>query len=442
MGSREPPFFIWLEAHPALVDFIKIDTLDKRMALPRGVTFEQYRDRFHERTCADLSLFQEEKLETFPSTMTAITRALRDDRRLKLEKRSLYHIVSWLEYKIFRLRSKHYRSSMQLLEDLQSILQSDFIPPNYLLVVDIDAVKTAILTEPPRLTRVKHSFRERYMILKDSQRSCPTPDQQKQRINKLIDEALKRFDPEISFFPPIPLQHHFDRLLLLPNSCCYQKLHALIGSFQTAKPSEFMNGLVDVCESLAQMFEIKDPRSFSVIVTLLIRTVFDEVYPTIEMFKRDSGCPDLLRGVRGMTVRDLRPPPEYAPEMAEDDLPGLIFRMDPHFRKVIDQLEFIAFYTNPLDVIHQLHLALKDLERAIDAHRRPGVEVALMLPFDVTFPLFLGALAGAVIPEYWRVAEFTMKYAPSRKVLSGSFNFAVTQIQATIHHLNNPLDET
>jgi hypothetical protein len=200
-----------------------------------------------------------------------------------------------------------------------------------------------------------------------------------------------------------------------------------------------MNGLVDVSESLAQMFEIKDTRGFSVIVTLLIRTVFDEVYPTIEMFKRDRPYGDLLLRVRRMTARDLRPPPEYSPEMSDNDLPGVVFRADPHFRKVIDQLEFIAFYTNPLDVIHQLHLALKDLERAADAHMRAGVEVALMLPFDVTFPLLLCSLAGAVIPEYLRVAEFTMKYAPSGK-LCPSFDFALTKIRATIQHLTGPLD--
>jgi hypothetical protein len=200
-----------------------------------------------------------------------------------------------------------------------------------------------------------------------------------------------------------------------------------------------MNGLIHVSESLAQMFEIRDTASFSVIVTLLIRTVFDEVYPQIEMFQRDRPYPDILALLRDVTVRDLQPPMEYAPPMADDDLPGLVFRNDPHFRRVIDQLELIAFYTNPLDVIHQLHLALKCLERAADAHLREGVEVALMLPFDVTFGLLLCSLAGAVIPEYQRVAEFTIKYAPNGK-LCPAFEFALTKIRATMVHLSKLAD--
>jgi hypothetical protein len=291
-----------------------------------------------------------------------------------------------------------------------------------------------ILTEPPELARIKHSFLGLYKGLKDSQRTCPAPDQQKKRIKRLIGEALKTVDTEISFFPPSPVQPHFNRLLLLPNSCCYQKLHTLISSFQTTAPSDFMNGLIQVSESLAQMFEIRDTASFSVIVTLLIRTVFDEVYPQIEMFQKDRPYPDVLALLRNVTVRDLQPPLEYAPAMAEDDYPGLVFRNDNFFREVIDQLELIAFYTNPLDVIHQLHLALKKLEKAAHAHLREGVEVALMLPFDVTFGLLLCSLAGAVIPDYKRVAEFTIKYAPNGK-LCPAFDFALTKIRVTLVHL-------
>jgi hypothetical protein len=436
----EATFFIWLEAHPTLQQFIQIDTSSSCGSPSKHISFDLYREQVHERACLELTAFQQEKLVPFPPAITAITRPLRDDRRLKLEKRLLYHIVSWLEYKIFRLRTKHFRFSMQMLEDLFSILRSEFIPPNYLLIIDTEALKTTILTEPPRLARIKHSFLALYKDLKDSQRTCPTPEQQKKRIKCVINDALKTVDAEIAFFPPSPVQQHFDRLLLLPNCCCYQKLHGLIASFQTTAPAAFMNGLIDVAESLAQMFEIRDTASFSVIVTLLVRTVFDEVYPTIEMFKRERPYPDILAFLRTVTVVDLQPPLEYAPPMSDDDLPGLVFRRDSHFRKVIDQLELIAFYTNPLDVIHQFHLALKDLERAADAHLRKGVEVALMLPFDVTFGLLLCSLAGAVIPEYQRVAEFTIKYAPNGK-LCPAFEFALTKIRATIVHLGRLADE-
>jgi hypothetical protein len=441
MGTGlEAPFFIWLEAHPTLVQFIHIDTCDAHNSPSKGVPFGVYRQQVHERACLDLTSFQEEKLKPFPPAVTSITRPLRDDRRLKLEMRSLSHTVSWLEYKIFRLRTKHFRLSIQMLEDLLSILRSNFSPPTYLLVIDTDALKAMILTEPPELVRIKHSFLFLYKNLKDSQRSCPAPDQQKKRIKQLINEALKTVDAEIAFFPPSPVQQQFDRLLLLPNSCCYQKLHGLISSFQTTAPEDFMNGLIDVSESLAQMFEIRDTAQFAVIVTLLIRTVFDEVYPTIEMFQNDRSYPDVLKVLRQINVRELQPPLEYAPPMSDDDLPGLIFREDPQFRKVIDQLELLVFYTNPLDIIHQLHLALKDLERAADAHLREGVELALMLPFDVTFGLLLCSLAGAVIPEYQRVAEFTIKYAPNGK-LCPAFELALTKIRATMAHLAGMVEE-
>jgi hypothetical protein len=217
-------------------------------------------------------------------------------------------------------------------------------------------------------------------------------------------------------------------------------LNSLIVAFPTESPDDFMDGLIGIAESLARQFDIRDPANFSIVMTMLVKIVFDEVYSTVQVFLREIEFPDILADMRDATVAELQPLLEYCPPMDDADPPGLVMREEPNFRRVIDQFELVAFYINPLDILHQFHLALKEVERAAHANLRKDCEVALMLLFDVTFGLLFCALAGASIPEYLRVAEFTIRYAPSGK-LCPTFAFALTKIRATATHLTRLVAE-
>jgi hypothetical protein len=171
----------------------------------------------------------------------------------------------------------------------------------------------------------------------------------------------------------------------------------------------------------------------SVMVTLLMRTLFDEVYFDVDVFKREIDFIDILSELRDLTVKDLEPPLEYCPPMQETDCPGPVFHGDPDFGRVVQCLEASAFFTNPLDIICQFHLALKEIEKAADSKLSDGSDRSLLLAFDVTFGLLLCCLLGAAMPEYLRIAEFTKAYAPP--FLQAGFDFALAKIKAATAHL-------
>jgi hypothetical protein len=379
--------------------------------------------------------FQDRNFECYVPDYSAVVRLLPSDRRLKPGFRMHYRQLCFLEYEMYCRRNDQYREANELLDDGRLLyVNIDLIPPHFLIQIDKEKLFADVIKEPTELTRVKMKFLSLYQEHKKSLGTSPTLEQQKKRIKYVIGEALKNVDMEISFFPPNPVQCVFERLLFLPGSCCFQQLNSLITAFPTSSPDEFMDGLIAIAESLARQFDIRDPIKFSIIVTMLVRIVFDEVYSTVQVFLPEIEFPDILADMRDLTVAELQPPLEYCPPMTDRDSPGLVLRAEPNFRRVIDQLELVAFYTNPLDILHQFHLALKEVERAAHANLKGDCEVALMLPFDVTFGLLLCALAGASIPEYLRVAEFTVRYAPSGK-LCPAFDFALTKIRATATHL-------
>jgi hypothetical protein len=427
-----PPYFTWLSAHPRLVPYVQIVT---PADLPKQPNFAQFRQQSHSQTLSEIIAFQDRHFKCFVPDYSAVVRLAPSDRRLKPEFRMQYRQLCFLEYEIYCRRNDQYLQVNGLLDDARLLyLNIDLIPPHFLVQIDTEKLFADVIREPTELARVKKKFLALYQDYKKSLGTSPTLDQQKKRMKYVINEVLKSVDVEISFFPPTPVQYVFERLLFLPGSCCIQQLNSLIAAFPTSSPNDFMDGLIGIAESLVRQFDIRDPVNFSIIMTMLVRIVFDEVYSTVQVFLGEIEFPDILADMRDATVAELQPPLEYCPPMTDTDRPGLVMREEPNFRRVIDQLELVAFYTNPLDILHQFHLALKEVEKAAHANLRKDCEVALMLPFDVTFGLLLCALAGASIPEYLRVAEFTVRYAPSGK-LCPAFDFALTKIRATATHL-------
>jgi hypothetical protein len=393
-----------------------------------------YRDQFHQQRLDELYDFEREKFPPVVRSRTPAVPLSRSDRRGRPGACDVYHKLCFLEDKLYRIRSKIFADSMSLIKPLQELLESkSLIPANYLLLIETQRVFDDILSDKPKLSAIKCHYRALYSDFKLMVGRSPSPEQQHARINAVLTGVMQTVDSSITFFPQTQLQQDFDRLIFLPNSCCFQKLSSLIQNFPVTKPQDFLSQVIDVAEILAGQFRVRDNMSLSVIVTLLMRTIFDEVYFEVDVFKPEIDFIDILGQLRHLTVKDLEPPLEYCPPMNEDDLPGPIFHANPDFRRAIDCLEATAFYTNPLDIIYQFHLALKEIEKAADKNLKQGTGRSLLLAFDVTFGLLLCCLLGAAMPEYIRIAEFTKLYAPP--FLHSSFEFALAKIKACTAHL-------
>jgi hypothetical protein len=316
---------------------------------------------------------------------------------------------------------------MQLLET------EGLVPQNYYININLDSFFQSLQKEPKKLERIRAVFPKMFQEYKKRMGRSPSLEQQEKRMKKVISEALRILDVDLSFVPPSPIQASFERLIFLPNTGYFQKLNNLISSFTETKPQDFVQGIIDVADSIRTIFQIQGNDCYAMIVTLLFRAIFDEVYPLVDNFKSEIDYMDILAEISEVTVEELAPPLEYCPPMLPDDNPGLVFREEPNFRRAIERMEQCAFFTNPLDIIHHVHLCLHEIEIAA-ARNRQSSGVSLLLSFDVTFGLFLCSLLGAEMPEYLRISEFTKMYAPGVG-LSPAFSFALMKLKAATAYL-------
>jgi hypothetical protein len=356
------------------------------------------------------------------------------DRHCSPETISLFHKLCFLEDKLFRYRSKLFQYSTLLVTSLIELLVAPaLIPSNYLIYIDTSKLFNDILSEPSKLAALKSKYRFHYQQFRLQIGRSPSLSQQQQRIRLILSDVRTAFLPNLGFFVPTASQQLFERLIFLPNSCCYSKLNSLIQNFPTTKPQDFILRTIEISEILADQYHLTDNVDLAAIATLLMRAVFDEVYDAVDNFRTDIALIDILSKLRGLTVAALEPPLEYCPPMSQNDVPGEILHADEHFGEAIECLEMAAFFTNPLDILHQFHQALKAIERAADWHLSPDMPRSAMLPFDVTFGLFLCCLLGAAMPDYLRVAEFAKAYA--HRFLNPSFEFALAKVKAATAHL-------
>jgi hypothetical protein len=307
------------------------------------------------------------------------------------------------------------------------------VPQNYYVNIDLESFFQNLQKEPEKLKRIRAAFPKFFQEYKRRMGRSPSIEQQEKRMKSVVSEAAKLLDTELSFIAPSPIQATFERLIFLPNTGYFQKLNNLIATFRETKPQDFVQGIIDVADSIRTIFQIQGNECYAMIVTLLFRAIFDEVYPEVDNFKSEIDYMDILVEVSEVTVEELAPPLEYCPPMEPNDRPGRIFRQEPNFRRAIDRIEQCAFFTNPLDIIHHVHLCLHEIEIAA-ARNRHSTGISLLLSFDVTFGLFLCSLLGAEMPEYLRISEFTKMYAPGTG-LSPAFSFALMKLKAATAYL-------
>jgi hypothetical protein len=426
--------------HTGIIDYIQLDASREPPGLPKGVPFNVFRDRVHQLRLVELYRFETKSLRPFIPSRLLVVNLPTTYRHLTPACVFLFHKLCYLEDKLFRYRLKLHKSSEFLISSLIELLESKtLLPSDYLLLIETERLFSNILEEPQKLIALKQKYQFLYHEFRQLVGRSPSPEQQRRRVTAILSEAKKSFNSDIGYFPPTSSQHVFERLVFLPNSCCSSKLNGLIQNFAMTKPQDFMTQIFDIGEVFASEFGLRDNMNLSIVVTLLLRVVFDEVYPDVDSFKLKIDVIDILGELRDLTVKALEPPLEYCPPMDDNDRPGSVLRSEPNFRLAIDCLDAAAFYTNPLDIIYQFHQALKAIEQAADKNLRPGTCRSLMLPFDVTFGLLLCCLLGSAMPEYVRIAEFTKLYAP--KFLNTSFEFALAKMKAATAHLTKLCQE-
>ncbi|KAK8894942.1 hypothetical protein M9Y10_023384 [Tritrichomonas musculus] len=158
-----------------------------------------------------------------------------------------------------------------------------------------------------------------------------------------------------------------------------------------------------------------------------------------DLFSYESFDDQILLRVHNLTVKDLQPPLNYCPQMNDDDLPSEVFKRDPNYSLAVEQIEFIHFFTNPLDILHHVYYSLHEIEMSAAIYKKDDLNEE-MLPFDVVFGLFTCVVLASEVPEFLRIAAYTNVYAPQYG-LCNEFEYAKTKLKSESVQLNQLLLE-
>ena len=93
-----------------------------------------------------------------------------------------------------------------------------------------------------------------------------------------------------------------------------------------------------------------------------------------DLFSYESFDDKILLKVHNLTVEVLQPPLDFCPPMNDDDIPAEVFKRDPNYSLAVEQIEFIHFFTNPLDILHHVYYALHEIEMSAAIYRKRDVK--------------------------------------------------------------------
>jgi hypothetical protein len=84
--------------------------------------------------------------------------------------------------------------------------------------------------------------------------------------------------------------------------------------------------------------------------------------------------------------------------------------------------------TNPIDAIFEIHEMIAYLEHTVSKHGSSG-----MVPFEVAFGLYIGAVLASDVPNFEELAEFVDDFGPASGMCP-EFEFTRTTTKAAFDY--------
>lgn len=428
------PLFEYLEEHNFLAEFIHIDSSSfKQEKLKKNQTYQDYCDSQNKETFNRMSMIQQKQQSWFaPVPFIEIRRPAYFTQQIQM----IYSKILYVKKKARHIRSIQRSNFTLYMNSLIYIYTHELIPP--LIIIHVDEKKLRKFLKRPFLQILSlHVCYENMCNLMNHLIDTKfSASQQQATIQKIIQSAQQMVDPQLHFYPPTPIQDEFEDLIMRPEFFANNLITNLINHGPTLGHAELYKEIIKIVEEIIGRTKARNKKDATILLPLVVRCIFDEMYPKLKIFFVPELQFDLIFQLRYLTLSDLQVPKKYSPPIKPDDIPAVIFRNDPYYFTAIEQLEFTPFFTNPLDILHHIYHSLNEIEKAAAYYYKGDPSENIMLAFDDTFSLFICTLVGSDLPEFMRIAAFTDSFAPTTGLCS-YFEFALTKLKTASIHMQN-----
>ncbi|OHT03958.1 hypothetical protein TRFO_28684 [Tritrichomonas foetus] len=427
--QNSAPLFEFLSEHPFVTPFLEIDTYGvSRSRKP----FPVYREGIHKSNLKNLIDLENSKDSTFLSTPEPpqIVKPI----YMNSEQTFVFHQLNFLISKFHSQKQKINSDFVLYVKSLIYLFNSrDIIGKNVVVNLDLDILTKTLQNGADRLKKIKAKFSFLHQHFLNSINAKSANELKIEFLNVLTKTKFS-VDPALNFFCPSPLQDEFESIVFSQNFGISPRICEIIENFDNLTPTELVKSIVNINSTIIHLHKLRKDDNISLIITFLFRMIFDEVYPKVKLFSVPELNFDLILKLNMLKIGDIDPPIDYCPPGTQDEMyPWNVFKNDPNYSLATEQLEFIMFFTNPLDILHHINAALQEIEKAAAIY---SMKSEMMLPFDVTFGLFICCLLSSNVPEFMRIAAFTDQYAPTFG-LCADFEFALAKLKTASIHMQN-----
>lgn len=432
-NSKIPNFNDWLIEHTELVKYVSLN------ARPRKLNTQKKLINYYK------EISQAIKEAIYKEPVQVLIRPQPKPLYLGGEAAMLYHKKIYIKDKLNKIALRNHNQLSAQLAYLLSLLNEGqitvSIPDNQYLEIDYDSlIKQYSNAADKKWNILKKKLDEYETKIDESNKFVETPADQKDFFCEKIRQSLKQFDANSSFLKRIETQDELEVLFEYTEFPLHNKFVSVVQSY-SKNPKEFIPNLIQLVYVTLDHFDFHESNSENVLILFLFRYAFDKLYAfkssplnrdPFDLNKLNHIGP-LTHYLSNCTFKELKPPDEYCPEHTPDMKVSEVFRNDPNFHPAVLALEEIIFHTNPIDALNAVHNCLHIIEIAVNKIH-PTKEA--MLPFEVTFGIFLCVASASHIPELQIISDFIDECVP-KTGLSPVFDFAHTKLKAATYHLRH-----
>jgi hypothetical protein len=340
-----------------------------------------------------------------------------------LSKRSvlLSRIIRFLQSELAAESDAAYQSHIQSSSDLIDI----FTHPD---ILNSRTIRLSLLEKPFYADMLSPTHLHRYFDHKiaslTTQLTRPPAPNFKRKFESLIKECRPSYHEELHYFPLNPAQDVFHELLLDPQMPLHADLALLLADLETQPLDAFASKFLVLFRLFRETFRIRGAIDISIAGLLLARSVYDLAFAISPRSLFPGTFSRLPQLARTLTCDDLMPPSQFFPGFEGSSLISELFGAVDAFKKAADCIARTSLFTNPLDMLFNIHCAIEIISTEVARDRRAEV-----FEFETIFSLFFGSLVAAHIGDFEDVAAFLIAFE-AQGLLCPAFQYASVTVAA------------